>query len=127
MRSWNFVEKNEKDIINESLYNSFISKDFKKFWRDIRKIKGSVDTLPAIIDKCNNNHDIANHFHEKFKKVLDNNLSQRRNDGIEGSINNMIESRDSFYITMNDINNAISKLNMMKGPDNIHAGHFKYA
>ena len=128
-QSLKFCRAHEKEIRNDNIYESFKNKDFKKLWKDIRKIKGSSKLLPAIglIDKHNNDPDIAKHFHEKYKKVLDNKECQKGNEIIDSSVSNMILNRDIFYITFDDMNNAIENLNFMSGPDDIHTNHFRFA
>ena len=64
-KSLKFCRAHEKEICNDNIYESFKNKDFKKFWKDIRKIKGSSKLLPAIIHKHNNDPDIVKHFHEE--------------------------------------------------------------
>ena len=65
-----FCKRNEQMIRDDKLYDSFKGKNFKKFWRDVRKIKGSETVLPSIVDTCNNNVDISNHFHDKFAMTV---------------------------------------------------------
>ena len=69
---------NEKEIRNQKIYDSFRNKDFKRFWRDIKFVKGSNKFLPSIVDQHNNDYDISNHFHDKFRKILDNTECQTR-------------------------------------------------
>ena len=74
-----------------------------------------------------NNSDIANHFQSKFKKILDNKDCQKINQKSEAVIYSEFSNRKMFYLTLNEMNNAIARLKPMSGPDGIHANHFKLA
>ena len=122
-----FCRNNEADIINDKIFSAFKNEYMKSFWRDIRKVKSAKKIISSIVDESNNDQDIVENFRNKFSKILNNDVSKRRETILDEHITRIISNRYVFRITMHEMTASIGKLNNMNDPDQVHSNHFKYA
>ena len=108
-----FCRRNELRIKKEILLTKFKNKHSKHFWKEVRKMKGSV-APSRCIDGTSDIHDVVKIFDEKYSKILNNSECQT------------LTVRDDpkrflspFSISLRELDIAINRLKPGKGFDNI--------
>ena len=113
-RAVKFCKNNENMLKKEILLSKFISKKPKEFWKEVRRIKGSI-TNSKCIDGHSNPHDVVKIFDSKYRTVLDNSDSQTNLVPFVTALNNT-----TIVFSVKDVDNAIMRLKSAVGHDDIH-------
>ena len=63
------VKKNEDKLRSEKMASGLKSKNLKKFWQEVNRLKGRKKTLPIMVDGTKGDVDIAEIFANKYKNL----------------------------------------------------------
>ena len=121
-------KSNELNIRNENIVKSLRQKNTKQFWTHVRSMKVNKNADPVKIDNAVDPQKMSELFSNKFKSIFsDNNCESSCPNKNFNKANKVSHKTELRIFTTKCISNAISKLNPVIGPDNIHSNHLKYA
>ena len=88
------------------------------FWKEIRKVKGSSDTLPSVIDNMSNDEDIYDLFAKKYDQLYNSvSFDQNNMSILKDKIDELIDETPNAYphVSVDDVVRGILlKRNGMK-------------
>ena len=121
----NFCRNNEKQLRHEILLNKFLLSNKTQFWKEIGKINGhgSRKIIELDSETCIQKH--VEIFDQKYKKILNDPFCQI--DGNESVSNPSTIPQPIPVITLDNLCEAIMKLNKGLGWDDIHSNHLKFS
>ena len=122
-RALRYCRENEAQLRKDILLEKFLTsgKNSKEFWKEVRKSKISQAKCPRVIDGLHDGAQIINVFDTKYKAVLNNPDCQvtREDDG-------QPDPNYPFTVSIPDLRDAVKRLKLGKGWDQIHVNHFKF-
>ena len=116
-----FCKNNELRLRKELLLSKFKSNNSKSFYKEVRKIKGTVTNSRCIDGTCDTN-EIVNIFNEKYKSILDNPQCQATH-----TVPRPRSNVSPLRFTLPELDMAISRLNPGRGADFVHVTQLKNA
>lgn len=122
------VKQKENVIRSEKMSNSLLCNDSKKFWYDVKKMKGNKNIVPLTVDDVRGDKNIANLFADKYGELYTSVESDKHSlNDIKNCINCRVDAmndkdiRDCMF-KMNDLLNAIKCVS--KGKSDGQSGLF---
>ena len=119
-----YCRENEARVKKDVLLEKFLTrgKNSKEFWRETRKQKKSQKSRCQVIDGVHDQKRIVEIFDNTYRRVLNNPESQT-------PALSATQSRcdDTFSASLFDLRDAIVRLNLGMGWDQIHTNHLKYS
>ena len=118
-----FCRNNEQMIKRENLLRKFCSNNKYKFWKDVSKINGNKTRNVVQVDGEVKKQGITDIFNNKYRLILDDPNSQT-GEYVDPQL--PFHACDGPFLSHDDVNLAISQLNMGLGFDGIHSNHLKF-
>ena len=121
-----FSRKNQMNIRKQIILEKFRNASKSTFWKEIRKITSNKDNKISYLDGESNPEKIAQIFDAKFSKIFNDPSCK------SPSASSCVDSNDdsnpsSPLISLNNVQDAILKINTSLGWDKIHSNHLKYS
>ena len=86
-----YCKQNAQRITATNIAQSLEKKNNKQFWKQIKKVSGTVPHCPSVIDSCNTADEICDLFHKKFSDLYTSvSYEQYEMDTLKNDINNRI-------------------------------------
>jgi hypothetical protein len=120
-------KRDENNIKNRYLSESFALKNKKQFWKDVNKLKSKEKFIVDTMDGVNDSEGIIDVFDRKFKSVFDDKNCQGILHDNDSKINKLKENLkiSTFKIFDFNVAYAIDSINTCIGCDGLHSNHFK--
>ena len=122
--SLNFCRNNELKIRKEILLEKFRNGHSKKFWTQVRNLKGAAK-ISNCIDGENDPKKIVSIFENKFKDIFNDQSCQTPLTAVNSP--DSISVSAPYKFTLSSLNDAIDNLNIDIGFDMVHSNHLKYS
>ena len=116
-RAIKFVMFNKDRIIKEKISNNLCNKNFKEFWKEVRKIKSTKINYPTVVDNIQGTNQINKLFHDQYKSLYNMNYDINDNTFISEYISNNIikcknkECSSSHEVELKHVIEALKNLN----------------
>ena len=121
----------ENNVKKFKLCNSFMNKDKKNFWKDIKNLKNNKTKKATSIDNENDPRKITEIFSEKYRHILDDPNSYTNSEGCNKVMQEIEQccqtATNMIRFSPKQVASAINKINVSRGFDRIDSSHFKIA
>ena len=122
--AFKFCKDNEKKLKHEILIEKFAYSNKSHFWKEIGKINGFAGSRTIEIDSEASIHKHVAIFDQKYKNILDDPMCQNLSNNIAPS---PVASTRVPLFNLDDVWQAIMKVNNGLGWDGIHSNHIKFS
>ena len=113
-----FIKRNSDNIIRHKIAETLTKKSVKEFWKEIKRIKNTVDNKPSIIDNVVGSSNISEVFKDKYNTLYNEFEKTYIGDNILNDlISSKCETNNCSYshdVDLEQVNRAVKKLKCNK-------------
>jgi hypothetical protein len=114
------VRKEENDLRRQRMAEHIAQNNTRDLWRELRKLKPDCNITSSVVDGKNDKQEVANIFKEKYESLFSSVPTPVEElEKIKNDINQKVNQNDICNVTVQNVKDAIEKLNYGKSDGNI--------